>query len=959
MGRAMKRRVRGERRGVTSVLSMMFLILFGSLAGAMAIVSQGNIRTAAAHLHVMRAMGASETGLMIAQARLAEAASRFVVEKGEITAAFGEKLWDGNLSGGDGEVVVLPPPSGHAEFGLPAGMAEAVANLHAADENIVPGAGLSSPTITGAPSGTDPDVYRLEGWVYTPVMALEGEGDEAATGFSVVYAPLANGVDVRVIVYGYDFTHERKAVPLTRTISQDFRIVKRIDQAIVSPSRIMIGKNVLVTGDLGARFMDLGEDNGHPVVLKSDFHGLDGMLDAKIDDFFANLADYDVDGDNRLRYGHPVEGPGIPDNEFDYNGDGVPDGAFIDATQDGYVDEFDIFIRHYDANGDGMVALSDDLRDGTPYEGLSAEFVGSGGEGIDDQLARLIDAAFPDRNKNGVYGFEDMDNDGIWDPGTELLLDWDATTSTYADQVLGYRDGVIDRRDRYAKISGRVVIKASQADWESEHPDYRERLRGPIRPDPGESAMAFEASDQMLPELTIANFGSSQTALQAAADGASFQEQVAENLGIAVSQLATYIEPGVPETPQYYRVDPDNDGDGRPDNYTEAYFEKMPFNSPNFSDWYYRPVYKNMTFKDVHIPAGTNALFVNCTFAGVTYIRTHTANGHINWTLYGRMQMSADGYPALEIPRFVYGDDPGEDEWPDMLPETARPPEQLLVMASQPLDKADIPDDEVSLISNYEDLADPLLIEGKRVTDTRLYSNNVRFHDCLVVGSVISDAPDGYTNVRNKVQFTGKTRFVSVHPASPEDPKVNPEPDDLAEIAKSSMMLPNYSVDIGQFNSPPEQDIRLRGTVVAGILDIRGNASIVGALLLTFKPVAGEGPLIDPSGVAVGSTANFNATIGYFGPEDGDQESLDPSLLPEVEGQKIVGWDLDGDGLPDLGPDETPTPDQLAAGATTVPFHGYGRVQLTFDRDMVMPDGVMLPLQVDARASSYREGLPW
>ena len=46
------------RRGVVSVLSMMFLVLFGSLAAAMAIASRGNLQTAASHLHVMRAMGA-------------------------------------------------------------------------------------------------------------------------------------------------------------------------------------------------------------------------------------------------------------------------------------------------------------------------------------------------------------------------------------------------------------------------------------------------------------------------------------------------------------------------------------------------------------------------------------------------------------------------------------------------------------------------------------------------------------------------------------------------------------------------------------------------------------------------------------------------------------------------------------------------------------------------------------
>jgi hypothetical protein len=88
---------RARRRGVVSVVSMMFLILFGSLAAAMAIMSKGNIVTAATHQHVVRAMGAAETGLAVAQQRLREAASRFVVERGTVDAGFGNRLWAGTM----------------------------------------------------------------------------------------------------------------------------------------------------------------------------------------------------------------------------------------------------------------------------------------------------------------------------------------------------------------------------------------------------------------------------------------------------------------------------------------------------------------------------------------------------------------------------------------------------------------------------------------------------------------------------------------------------------------------------------------------------------------------------------------------------------------------------------------------------------------------------------------------
>src|SRR5262245_66431529 len=100
-----------RRRGVVSVVSMMFLILFGSLAAAMAIMSRGNIITAATHQHVSRALGAAETGLAVAKARLEEAAERFVVSKGIVDTGFGQRLWAGTFGGSDGTVVIHPAAS--------------------------------------------------------------------------------------------------------------------------------------------------------------------------------------------------------------------------------------------------------------------------------------------------------------------------------------------------------------------------------------------------------------------------------------------------------------------------------------------------------------------------------------------------------------------------------------------------------------------------------------------------------------------------------------------------------------------------------------------------------------------------------------------------------------------------------------------------------------------------------
>ena len=144
-------RAPGRRRGVVAVVAMMFLVMFGSLAAAMAITSKGNIKTASTHVHVMRALGAAETGMAVAEARLKEAASRFIVGNSTINATTASGAWEGNLSA-FGTATILPP-AGFSETGLPFGVAEAVANRHAADQNVVSSLGFVTPVVGNAMSG--------------------------------------------------------------------------------------------------------------------------------------------------------------------------------------------------------------------------------------------------------------------------------------------------------------------------------------------------------------------------------------------------------------------------------------------------------------------------------------------------------------------------------------------------------------------------------------------------------------------------------------------------------------------------------------------------------------------------------------------------------------------------------------------------------------------------------------
>lgn len=904
------------RRGVSGVLAMMFLVIFGSLAVAMATVSQGNLRTAETHQRVLRAQGAVDTGLQIARARLSEAASRFIVAKGEVTPAYALQLWNGTYANSP-TVTVLPPPDGRLEMSPAAGIAAALANQHDEDDP----ANIADDITLGTPP---------TGWVRGLPIGIEQDGNgRVVTAAQIDYAPPDAEGRVLVVVTGYDWDWMRNRW-VSRTAQQYFSITKTLSHAIISPSRVMIGKNVQVNGPLGLRYDSAALDtlDGPPLVSRSDFYGLHATLDDKLDDFYAAVLTYDVDGDNRLRVGHPTESAPFPSlNSNDYDNNGSPDAAFADVTGDGAIDDFDIFLKHYDANNDGAIMLSSALTAGTPNAGGTAEFT------IDDALAELIDSGKPDRNGNGrrngrlvagswVYStFPDNNKDGVRD-AADLDLD---------DVTLGYRDGVIDYRDQYAKIRGHLSFKASRSAWETSKDefnvtidDYQKLVKGVIRADRGREPVRFEAPDDEIPEITQDSFA-----------------EAAQTMGEFADQ------PGVSSLPFQTQVVNAKGGGWVP----PVYIESTPYGSPAPADWYARPVYDNITFRNVVIPMGSNALFVDCTFVGVTRVATYTDNSHPSWVFYGEQERDlTTGGLKLRYP-----------------PPPADSDAQL--------------DKSYSTVGspNYDTLPDPLIVPidlnndgtaNDQVTDTKKLSNNIRFHSCLFIGSIVADKPVVYTHTRNKLQFTGATKFTDQHPTSPSDPTYALSTQEKSVTSKSSLMLPQYSVDIGANNSPQAQDVNLRGAVIAGVLDVRGNTTIDGVLLLTFRPEYGTAPL-SLYGTPVGNPMGFNMTLGYFGPDEGDAEGVDLTTLTDLDsdGIKDIGWDTARDpvtGLP-IPAGTTPVleswfdgvPDTDAAGGDlkrAIPFNGYGRIVLNLDPNLVLPDGLSAPISIGPLRHTYLEG---
>lgn len=1021
-----------RRRGVVSVLAMMFMVMFASLGVALAIVSQGNLRTAETHQTVSAATSSAETGLAIATSRLKQAVARFEIDKGSVDATLAGRLWTGGYTSADG-VVRVKPATGYLDVYQPQGLMHVLMNMHAADTNVVTHAdGVDVPGLYAPAAGDVQSDEATNNWVRTPTLPVSASVSSSAAmppSFRVWYIPLTNG-NVRVRVTGYgsvlasgsafvapdagqpaegtattgqttgQTTSQSRAAsirPLQRTIEQDFRIVKQPKYAILGSQRMLFGRGAQVTGNIGSTYQQFLDDRGRaldsadPVVARSEFYGLSSVLDAKLDAFFDGVKQYDSDYDNRLRPGDPTESQGIPSSTRDFDGDGQPDGAFDDVTGDGYVDDYDIFLKHYDANRDGRVTLSAALTAGTPAAGQPAEFT------VNDDLALLIDSRNPDRNRNGVYfgmsradgTSDDANTNGRWDAGESIP---DAMTDAlggvyYPDVQAGWRDGWLDRKDRMSKINGRVMYSATWSQYSASLAGrmvpvspgsstlrpmtMQDVMQGGIVPqNAGEFPVEFGVGSDELREVGVDSFtnegtggaGRSTQALVALRPSGtkSLWQQAGEQLGVSPSGGQTWEQAVKGRTP------PSTPGSG-PRFWSETtpnatvraatgqnIWEPTPFSGMTVNDYYARPRFENMTFRYVEIPQGLNGLFVNCTFVGVTWVRTQRDNTWTHWALYGQWQMNpSTGQPAARNTQEQPIDKSDYARW---YTDNGLPAPTWPVRAET--------------AANYAEFSDPPRVGGAWVMgparDTKARSNNLRFHSCTIVGSVVSDTPAVFEPVRNKMQFTGRTVFALTHPTRPSDSTMNPNPADLDTLRRSMLMTPNYSIDLGQYNAvsdlanPTEgQNVRLSGTIVAGVLDARGNVSIDGSVMLTYSPRYGEGPMLQ-YGLPVGNPGHYNSSFGYFGSGDGDLEGGANSYnwragsMVMVNDRPILGWDLDADGIPDVVPPATLTPAQQAT-AVPIYFNGPGRVSVRWNPDIPMPDGILLPLSAQAVALTYRE----
>jgi len=681
------------------------------------------------------AVCAAEVGLAFGVETFSREVARFIVTRGEIDGAYGEDLWLGTYDPVDGDVTILPA-EGYTGDPTVNSIVGAIRDAH---DQIASPAPLPCPADDALPT-LDPSGTLC----VKPVPLTEDASD--GPYYRLTYEWLAPLPRVRITSRGVDGD-------VSWTIHADYRIGKNIELAIVSPHRVVIGKNVRIEGRVGTRYGDVpGElDQLAPLRMVSDFEWFDAALGSAISTLHGQIAVYDQNGDNRLDVGDPLEAQGL-----------IQRPGLVDADGDGFVDDLDLFIDRFDDDEDGRV-IYDAVRAGRGVD----EF-----EGFDDALPTLIDEYRPDRNGDGLVN--------------------------RADRALGYLDGAIDGADGYAKVHGGLDFAVDRAAWElAQSASYQTVVNGPIRAGVGADPVRFEASETTLPVLTTDMFQTAATWFEAQVPSGAADFESQRDAGVAAG--GTYVATG-----------------------QDVSWEPVPYGAPEAFDFYDRSAFRDIRFENVRIPMGTNGLFERCTFVGVTFIETETNCVDVNWNYTGAVE------PVVSP---ITGDTTYEIKFPDLTSD----------------------------------------LGGVPVSDTKLLSNNIRFHDCTFIGSVAGDTPGAFTHWRNAVQFSGATRFYLDEDAPDllEQPDADPiraeiaaiDAPTLVELRTSSILLPGWDVrfrneQVGIAGDVPRTT--LVGAVVAGAAYIFGRVELHGTLVTTFRPIADEGPLFYG-----GAVSDFRTAVGY------------------------------------------------------------------------------------------------
>lgn len=527
----------------------------------------------------------------------------------------------------------------------------------------------------------------------------------------------------------------------TKTLSIDFTIDKKVKFAVIGKVEIQLGKNTLVEGPVA-----MGTPNKFPPYIGlSDFRHLTAHLDSQISNFESWMKTNHQGYDGRVSVDSPEYARAVAAGYSDVNGDG-------------YVDEFDLFLKEFDSNHDGAISKTEFTNSST-------------GQLYDTALFTVID--------------------GLAGP----LKAGDANRA-------GYQDNQISTNDAYAKVRGQVLLADTSASWASAMGSsgmtINDMFNGPIvTTSPGAPPVQFGVNPNELFDLSPANFDTSGFASQS---GTAAGPPSKTSTAISNAVLAATDANGGTIT------------------------EGTPYGSTSIQATYKRPVFRNMTFTNVTIPKGLNALFQNCTFKGTTFVQMTT-----NITNSGGATSTSASDGMTWSQRMKSGS----------------------FSSTTPLTTA-----------NSYGFA---------------LGNNLRFDGCTMNGPIASDVPTAYSHFTNSWEFTGATVF-----------------DNQADQT-ATIVAPQTNIEMGSFTDPAHAPSTLVGVVVAGNIDIRGNALVDGSIVVT-----GDGA--------------GNTTLGWFGSSD---SNTDPNAVPP---------------------------------------EGWGKLDVRYNPNRALPDGINVAVDILPNPDSYTEG---
>jgi hypothetical protein len=326
--------------------------------------------------------------------------------------------------------------------------------------------------------------------------------------------------------------------------------------------------------------------------------------------------------------------------------------GYRDRNGDSYIDEYDLFLFEYDRNGDRAVDRAEFTNPAT-------------GKLYDPDLFLAMDTL-----------------GGPLQPGEPLR-----TGLTYRPDGSVQGDDKIDNFDAYTKVRGQISLAATTSGWQSNLPSgtsINDYFIGPIAhaEDAAQPAAMFGLSPQDMLVLNPSAF-----------DTSIFRAQTGSAAGAAIT-TPTLIANKVLHTT---------------DSTLPTADERTPLGSTAFQATYRRPVFKNVTFKNVIIPKGFNALFENCTFEGVTFVELTT-----NITNSSGQTTTSPSDAGTWARRMVTGS---------------------------------FSNTTVLTTANSHGFRN---------------GNNLRFHDCTIKGPLVSDVPTAYSHFANSWEFTGATNFNNV-----------------------------------------------------------------------------------------------------------------------------------------------------------------------------------------------------